>query len=192
MTGSRTVFRTRTRTARGPVPARHAAVPALLLALAAATGGCGQPPEDEGAPPASSPGWEGKEDREEAMRRADRALNAVEPEGAERLDAGTAELARGFERTYAGGDDGPRSLTLACQAPAPHTLTVTLERGARRDAREVRCGDREGERFAVPAGAAFTVRIAPARLDGFVGWRLHGVAPGGVGECADDVTGCAD
>ncbi|MFG2574145.1 hypothetical protein [Streptomyces sp. NPDC048481] len=184
MTGSGTA--PTTRTARRRVPA---VVPSAVLALAAAvTGGCAQSADDDAAPPASSPGWEGKDDQEKALRRADRALDAVEPEGAALLDAGTANAIRGFDRTFAGTADGPRALTLACQAPVPHTLTVTLERGTRRDAGEVRCGDREGDRFDVPAGVAFTVRITPAPLDGIVLWRLNAVTPG---ECEDDVTGCA-
>ncbi|MGQ4334294.1 hypothetical protein [Streptomyces hayashii] len=194
MTGPRTVvgFRTRTRTraARRSVLARHTAVVALVLALAAATGGCAQRTGHRGAPPASSAGWEGKEDRERAMRRADRALDAVEPEGAARSDSGTADVIRGLARTFA-TTDGPRAFTLACQAPTAHTLTVTLERSGRSSARDVRCGDRESDRFDVAAGGPFTVRIAPARFDGLLRWRLHAVAPGEAGECADDVTGCA-
>ncbi|WP_329407483.1 hypothetical protein OG802_04755 [Streptomyces sp. NBC_00704] len=184
MTGSGTA--PTTRTARRPVPA---VVPAAVLALAAAvTGGCARSAAGDAAPPASSPGWEGKDDQELAMRRAGRALDAVEPEGAPLLDSGMADTIRGFDRTFAGTADGPRSLTLACQAPVPHILTVTLERGTRRDAGEVRCGDREGDRFDVPAGVAFTVRIAPAPLDGIVLWRLNALAPD---ECEDDVTECA-
>ncbi|MCQ9130137.1 hypothetical protein [Streptomyces hilarionis] len=202
MPGSRTALRTRSRTrprartapghgsGRARASALPALVPALVLALTAVTGGCARSGDDGGPAPASSPGWEGKEEPEKAMRRAGRALDAVEPEGADRLDSGTADVGRGLDRTFAGTDGAARSLALACQASAPHTLTVTLRRGSWRDVREMRCGDREGVLFDVPAGAAFTVRIAPARLDGLVLWRLHAVAPGEADACADDVTEC--
>ncbi|MFH8937615.1 hypothetical protein [Streptomyces griseosporeus] len=149
------------------------------------------------SPPASlpsAPSWDGKADEEDALRRATRALNAARPEDAERLDEGVTRLAQGLERTFGASEDRPRALTVACQAPAVRSLTLTLARGATSADWEVTCGDREADRFDIPAGTRFTARVTPAdaATQGVLLWRLDAVAPGGVEGCGDDVEGCED
>ncbi|MGV9273953.1 hypothetical protein [Streptomyces griseosporeus] len=149
------------------------------------------------SPPASlppAPAWDGKADEEDALRRATRALNAARPEDAERLDEGVTRLAQGLERTFGASEDRPRALTVACQAPATRSLTLTLARGTTSAEWEVTCGDREADRFDIPAGTRFTARVTPAdaATQGVLLWRLDAVAPGGVVGCGDDVEGCED
>lgn len=177
--------------------ARHTL--ALVLTLVALTGGCAEQTrepkkaQDGGTPSVSQPPtWEGKADQEDAMERAMRALNAVEPEGASREDSGMAALAKGLTRTFTVKGDRPYTFDIACQVPAPHTLTLTLARGDTQSEWEVECGDREADQFNIPAGAPFTATITPAQrdTDGLVLWRLDAVAREDVQDCADDITGC--
>ncbi|MFF3333835.1 hypothetical protein ACFYWX_30525 [Streptomyces sp. NPDC002888] len=177
--------------------ARHTL--AVVLTLAALTAGCTEqtrePKEaqDGGTPSVSQPStWEGKADEEDAMERATRALNAVEPEGASREDSGMAALAQGLDRTFKAKGDRPYTFDIACQAAAPHTLALTLTRGDAESEWDVECGDREADQFNIPAGAPFTATIAPAKrdTDGLVLWRLNTVAPEDVQDCEDDITEC--
>ncbi|MEU2283106.1 hypothetical protein ABZ614_14435 [Streptomyces sp. NPDC013178] len=182
------------------MPARRTLAPALLLSLAALlTAACTeerQEPEDPGnrdsrsASPA--PTWDGKEDQEEAMERATRALNAVEAGSASREDSGTAALGEGLDRTFTTPGVRPYTFGVACQTPTPRTLTLTLVRGEAESEWEVECGDREAEQFNLPAGGPFTARIAPPDrdVDGLVLWRLSTVAPEDVQDCEDDIAGC--
>ncbi|NUV58769.1 hypothetical protein [Streptomyces sp. CAI-85] len=127
------------------------------------------------------------------MKRATRALNAVEPDSAAREDAGTAPLADGLDRTFTADGDRPYTFDIACQAAAaPHTVVLTLARGDAESEWEVECGDREADQFNIPAGAPFTATVAPAKpgVDGLVLWRLNTVAPEDVEDCEDDVAGC--
>ncbi|MFF9620610.1 hypothetical protein [Streptomyces griseosporeus] len=167
---------------------------------AAAPGPPASPPQAS-SPPASlpsAPSWDGKADEEDALRRATRALNAVRPEDAERLDEGVTRLAQGLERTFGATfgatDDRPLALTVACQAPAARSLTLTLARGTTSADWDVTCGDREADRFDIPAGTRFTARVTPAdaATEGVLMWRLDAVAPGGVEGCGDDIGGCGD
>ncbi|MFI7297668.1 hypothetical protein [Streptomyces sp. NPDC050121] len=179
--------------------ARHPLILALLLSLAALTGACTaqkQEPEElgNGETPSVSqaPTWDGKEDQEEAMERATRALNAVEPESASLEDTGTAALAKGLNTTFATKGDRPYTFDIACQAPAPHTLTLTLVRGEVANEWEVECGDREADQFNIPAGTPVTARITPPNrdADGLISWRLNTIATKDVQDCEDDITGC--
>ncbi|WP_367318813.1 hypothetical protein [Streptomyces sp. HUAS ZL42] len=176
---------------------RHTLV--LGLILVALTGGCTaqtQEPKEpkSGDTPSISrtPTWEGKEDQEAAIKRATRALNAVEAEGGSREDSGTAALAQGLDKTITAKGDRPYTFDIACQTPAPHTLTLTLVRGEAQNEWEMECGDREADQFNIPAGAPFTARIAPSNrdIDGLVAWRLNTVAPEDVQDCVDDIAGC--
>jgi hypothetical protein len=86
-------------------------------------------------------------------------------------------LAKGLDRTFTTRGDRPHTFDIACQAPAPHTLTLTLVRGGTQSEGEVVCGDREADRFDIPAGASFTARIKASTqdTDGLVLWRLDTV-----------------
>ncbi|GGQ73268.1 hypothetical protein GCM10010216_39260 [Streptomyces flaveolus] len=108
----------------------------LILTFAALATGCAaetrEPEEarDGGTPSVSRPpAWEGKGDAEAAMKRATRALNAVEPDSASREDSGTAALVDGLDRTFRVQGDRPYTFDIACQAAAPHTVALTLARG---------------------------------------------------------------
>lgn len=181
-----------------PMRARHTLVLALLLSFAALTGACaqeGQAREEPGkgeTPSASQAAtWDGKEDQEEALERAMRALAAVEPESASREDSGTAALAQGMKKTSSTPGDRPYTFDVACQTPTPHTLTLALVRGGAKTEWEVECGGREGDRFNIPAGSAFTAGITPDRdTGGLVVWRLNTVAPEDAEDCEDDIVGC--
>jgi len=179
--------------------ARHTLVLALLLSFAALTGACAQEEQEreepgKGKSPSASRAatWDGKEDQEEAMERAARALDSVEPESASREDSGTAALAQGMEKTFSTPGDRPYTFDIACQTPTPHTLTLALVRGEAKTEWEVECDGREGDRFNIPAGSAFTAGIAPVSrdTDGLVVWRLSTVAPEDVQDCEDDIAGC--
>ncbi|MFF0001445.1 hypothetical protein [Streptomyces avermitilis] len=159
---------------------------ALGLILVVLTGGCTERTQEPNAaergdtPSASQPPtWEGKEDQEEAMERATRALNAVAPEGASREDSGMTALAQGLDRTFTAKGDRPYTFDIVCQARAPHTLILTLARGGAEGEWEVECGDREADQFNIPTGAPFTAGITPSNrdTDGLVLWRLNTVAP---------------
>ncbi|MFM9633237.1 hypothetical protein ACKI10_37350 [Streptomyces galilaeus] len=179
--------------------ARHTL--ALAFALTALTAGCTQKtPEPKeagngGTPSVSQPPtWEGKGDEEAAMKRATRALNAVEPEGASREDSGTATLAHGLDRSFMVKGDRPYTFDIACQAAAPQTVALILERGDAESEWVVECGDREADQFNIPAGAPFTVTVTPAKreTDGLILWRLNTVAPEDVQDCDDDIKGCGN
>ncbi|WP_158973148.1 hypothetical protein [Streptomyces griseus] len=171
----------------------------LALTVVALAAGCaerkGEPKESdpEDTPSVSRPSsWEGKADQEDAIERATRALNAVESDGASREDDGVTALTKGLDRTFTAKGDRPYTFDIACQAPAPHTLTLTLARGEAEREWEVECGDRDADRFNVPAGAPFTATITPTErdTDGLVLWRLDTVAPEDVQDCEDDIAGC--
>ncbi|WP_432032719.1 hypothetical protein [Streptomyces antibioticus] len=158
------------------------------LTVAVLTAGCSEPSAEAG-----HGGTGGKGDAETAMQRATRALNSVEPESAAREDAGTASLSAGLDGTFTARGDRPYTFDIACQAAAePHTVVLTLARGAAESEWEVECGDREADQFNIPAGAPFTATVEPAKpvVDGLVLWRLNTVAPEDVVDCADDITGC--
>ncbi|MFF1548214.1 hypothetical protein [Streptomyces sp. NPDC058291] len=170
---------------------RHPLVLTLVLCVAVLTGACTQQKQkpDESADgrtfsASQPPTWDGKEDAEAAMRRATRALDAVESESAAREDSGTTTLAKGLNRTLTTQDKRPYTFDIACQAPATHTLTLTLTRGDVTNEWDVQCGDREADQFNIPAGAPITARITPASggTDGIISWRLNTVGAGDVEE----------
>ncbi|MFE7933430.1 hypothetical protein ACFU6S_32870, partial [Streptomyces sp. NPDC057456] len=171
----------------------------LALALAALTAGCTEETREPkeagngGTPSVSQPPtWEGKGDEEAAMKRATRALNAVEPDSASREDSGTVTLAHGLDRTFTVQGDKPYTFDIACQATVPHIVALTLARGDAESEWEVECGDREADQFNIPAGAPFTATITPVArdTDGLVLWRLNTVASEDVQDCEDEITEC--
>ncbi|MBN0044866.1 hypothetical protein JS756_12260 [Streptomyces actuosus] len=181
---------------------------AVVASVTALAGACAEQRDIEGTPPApgrndpsgptaspmpgSTASWEGKEDQEEAMQRATRALNAVEPDGASRVDEGMENLTQGLAKTFEVKGTAPYTFGIACQAPTDRTVTLTLSRGTANSEWEVTCGDREADRFDIPAGGRFTAGIAPTaqNADGLVLWRLDTVAADDVDGCDDDIQGC--
>ncbi|MFG3013845.1 hypothetical protein ACGFZB_26120 [Streptomyces cinerochromogenes] len=186
--------------------ARQSLALALIVAATALTGGCAELKNRETTPgpgttassgPATTtppPSWEGKAPQEDAMRRATRALDAVEPDGASRVDQGMGDLVRGLDKTFTPKENRPHTLDIACQAPANRTLTLTLARGGAESEWEVTCGDRGADQFNIPAGSRFTARIPAAgqHTQGIVQWRLNSVAPADVEGCKDDIGGCEE
>ncbi|WP_314220058.1 hypothetical protein [Streptomyces zaehneri] len=179
--------------------ARRPLIFILLLSVAALTGACaeqGREPDQPGngrskstSPPLT---WDGKEDVEEAMQRAARALNTVESESAFREDSGTTTLAKGLSRTFKTQSQKPYTFDISCQTPSAHTLTLTLMRGDAANEWDVECGDREADQFNIPAGTPFTARTTPAggQAEGIISWRLNTIGAEDVQDCTDDITGC--
>ncbi|MFI2644619.1 hypothetical protein [Streptomyces sp. NPDC018610] len=128
------------------------------------------------------------------MTSAEHALNAVEPESAVRVDEGMeTTLARALERTFPTKGGRPHAFVVVCRSPAAgRSVTLTLERGEEGSDYEVTCGDREADRFEVPAGSPFTVRVVPDRRDAdvMVLWRVETVGSDDVSDCGDDIEGC--
>ncbi|MGW7790365.1 hypothetical protein [Streptomyces tricolor] len=179
-----------------PMRARRSLALALITVATALTAGCTDQETRETAtgPGTTAPSWDGKAPQEDALRRATRALNAVEPDGAARVDEGVEDLARGLDKTFGPKGDRPHTFDIACQAPADRTLTLILARGDAETEWEVTCGDREADQFNIPAGGRFTARVPAAGRDtqGFVLWRLSTIAPADVEGCEDDIEGCEE
>lgn len=183
---------------------RKAIALAFVVSAMALTGACTEqknqerPTDPKGpdssasaiATPTSS--WEGKEDQEDAMQRAARALNAVESDGASRVDEGMEDLARGLDKAFETKGNRPYTFGISCQAPTDRVVTLTLARGDAEIGWEVTCGDREADQFNIPAGGRFTAEVAPMgkNTDGLVLWRLGTVSPDDVDGCDDDIKGC--
>jgi hypothetical protein len=186
--------------------ARQGLALTLIVSAMALTGACAddknreaeaEPGSTASANPATStptPSWDGKEDQEDAMRRATRALDAVQSDGASRVDEGMESLAGGLNKTFTGKGDRPYTFDVACQAPDRRSLTLTLARGDAESEWEVTCGDREADQFNIPAGGRFTAKITQAgqHADGLVLWRLNTVTAHDVDGCKDDIKGCED
>ncbi|UXY32028.1 hypothetical protein [Streptomyces sp. HUAS TT20] len=167
---------------------------ALIVSAAVLTGACAEQRNEErkSEPGGTASSWDGKEDQEDAMQRATRALNAVEPDGASRVDEGMESLARGLNKAFTAQGDRPYTFDVACQAPTRRSVTLTLARDGTNSEWEVACGDREADQFNIPAGSRFTARITPVGPDteGLVLWRLNTVVPHDVDGCKDDIKGC--
>ncbi|MFE1342494.1 hypothetical protein ACFW6K_33045 [Streptomyces sp. NPDC058733] len=179
---------------------------AFITSVIALTGGCakhdGQHGTDTGAEtpsaaprpsPTATPTWHGKEDQEKAMRNATRALNATESEGAQRVDEGVNSLSQGLNKTFT-AKDRPHTFDIACQAPGPRSITLTLTRGTAQSEWDVTCGDREADQFNIPAGSTFTAHVPAAgtAIDGLVLWRFNAVDSANVDGCDDEIKGCED
>ncbi|MEU3842726.1 hypothetical protein AB0E88_22165 [Streptomyces sp. NPDC028635] len=186
--------------------ARNGLAVTLIASAMTLTGACGGPTSPQRAAPepehgaerrhtsaTSTPTWDGKEEQEDAMRRATQALNAAEPEGVRRIDEGMESLAQGLNKSLT-AKGRPHTLDVACQAPGPRTVTLTLTRGAARSEWDVTCGDREADRFNIPADSTFTARVTPLGhdIDGLVSWRFNAVDAEDVDGCEDEVKGCED
>ncbi|PBC81553.1 hypothetical protein SAMN05428945_3908 [Streptomyces sp. 2224.1] len=130
---------------------------------------------------------------DDALQRAERALDAYDDDGSrpERAEAGSAHLASGVNKTFQAPGKRWYRLDITCDAAGVDELTLTLTRGSREQAYGIGCGDREADQFNIPPGAPFTARVETVRsVPGLVLWRLNTVAPGDVDGCADDIEGC--
>ncbi|MEU1012457.1 hypothetical protein [Streptomyces sp. NPDC005890] len=179
---------------------------ALVAAVTALTAGCveqkkrettTEPGTTTSSAPATAPtapSWEGKAPQEDAIRRATRALNAVEPEGASRVDEGVEDLAGGLDKIFTLKDNRPHTFDIVCQAPTDRTLTLTVARGDAETEWEITCGDREADQFNIPAGSHFTARVPAAgrHTQGLVLWRVNTITPADVEGCEDDIEGCEE
>ncbi|MET9142245.1 hypothetical protein [Streptomyces sp. NPDC004042] len=174
------------------MPARRSLAVVLVAFAVVPAGGCS---DRKGPPPASAavPTWDGKAEQEDALRSAEQALNASEIEDSARVDEGMAALPQGLDRTFA-AEGRPHTFDIACQAPGPRSITLTLDRGTARSEWEVTCGDLEADQFNIPSGVRFAARVPPMGPDaqGLVLWRFNTVDPGDVSGCEDDIEGCED
>ncbi|MFF9482873.1 hypothetical protein [Streptomyces sp. NPDC014733] len=189
---------------------RHA-VPLSVAALAILMSGCadgqggdgggdGKPSESADAssqtsqPPAPSGGarpWE----PDDALRRAERALDAAADDGTKPgpVDAGTAYIGSGWNKSFPASDKKPYRLEITCDTDGVEELTLTLSRGEEEQPYGVECGDREADHYNLPAGKPFKAYVAPDKHGtGLIAWRLNTVAPGDVDGCDDDIDGCED
>ncbi|MFJ2771436.1 hypothetical protein [Streptomyces sp. NPDC087300] len=148
-------------------------------------------PEASGASGKTRP-WE----PDDAQRRADRALDAAaEDDGteAEFVDAGTAYVGSGLDKSFPAGGKNPYRFEITCDTDEAEELTLTLSRAGEEQAYGVGCGDREADQFNVPAGKPFKARVAPEKDGtGLISWRLNQVDPADVAGCDDDINGCED
>ncbi|MFC5722153.1 hypothetical protein ACFP1Z_18475 [Streptomyces gamaensis] len=149
----------------------------LCTATAALLGGCSggaaEPGDDAGRE------WNPKT----ALRRAERALDAAAGEGAgpESVDSGTAFIASGLEQEFAAPGDRPYRLDITCDAVGIEEAALTLSRGGKEQTYDVGCGDRQADRFDIPAGRPFTARVEAVKDGtGLILWRLGTVSPGEV------------
>ncbi|MDT0458823.1 hypothetical protein RM550_24375 [Streptomyces sp. DSM 41527] len=149
------------------------------------------PEEQKTSAPGSGKPWE----PDDAMQRAERALDAYEEDGsaAKRADSGSAHLADGVHRTFRAPGKRWYRLDLTCDTSGVRELTLTLTRGSAEQAYGIGCGDPEADQFNIPPGAPFTVRVDAVRTGtGLALWRLNTVARNDVDGCDDDIKGCDD
>lgn len=189
---------------------RHA-LPLFVAALAVLMSGCtdgrsedggsgNRPSESAGAssrpskpsaPSGSTRPWE----PDDALQRAERALDAAADDGPEPevVDSGTAYVGSGLDKSFPASGEKPYRLDITCDTDKVEELTLTLSRGKEEQAYAVGCGDREADQFNLPADKPFKARVDPdTHGTGLIAWRLHTVAPGDVDGCDDDIDGCED
>ncbi|MEU5000211.1 hypothetical protein [Streptomyces sp. NPDC021622] len=132
---------------------------------------------------------------DDALRRADRALDAYADDGtdAELVDSGTAYVGSGLDKTFKAPGDRAYRLDITCDTAGVDELTLTLSRDGAEQAYGVGCGDREADQFNIPPGTPFKARVDPVKDGtGLISWRLNSIAPGDVDGCDDDIDGCED
>ncbi len=148
------------------------------------------PVEGQSKPPADgSRAWE----PDDAMQRAERALESASDSDArpELVDTASAFVASGMDKKHHTSGDRPYLFSVTCDTDGISELTLTLSRGDQEQAYGIECGDREADRFNIPAGKPFTARVDPVRNGtGLILWRLDTIARDAVEGCDDDVDGC--
>ncbi len=145
--------------------------------------------EQKTSPPDSGRPWE----PDDAMQRAERALDAHDDDGSDpqRAESGSANIASGVNKTFQAPGKRWYRLDITCDTRGVEELTLTLTRGDAEQAYGIGCGDREADQFNIPPGAPFTARVDTVRSGtGLVLWRLNTVSPGDVDGCDDDIDGC--
>ncbi|MGA4846456.1 hypothetical protein ACOBQB_09385 [Streptomyces sp. G5(2025)] len=147
-----------------------------------------QPPQPSASSGNTRP-WE----PDDALQRAERALDAAADDGTEPevVDSGTAYVGSGLDTSFSASGDHPYRLDITCDTDSVEELTLTLSRGEEEQAYGVDCGDPEADQFNLPAGKPFKARVDPDKHGtGLLAWRLHTVAPGDVDGCDDDIDAC--
>ncbi|MCF3145302.1 hypothetical protein [Streptomyces platensis] len=150
-------------------------------------------PKTPEAPKTSAPDSGRPWEPDDAMQRAERALDAYDEDGstAQRADSGSAFLADGVRRTFRATGKRWYRLDLTCDTSGVREVTLTLTRGSAEQAYGIGCGDPEADQFNIPPGAPFTARVDAVRTGtGLVRWRLNTVAREDVDGCDDDIDGC--
>ncbi|MGW1836114.1 hypothetical protein [Streptomyces sp. BBFR2] len=181
---------------------------AVLTALAVLLSGCadgrtdgggsGSGPRESSGPasePSASAGGARAWEPDDALRRAQRALDAAADDGteAEVADSGTAYIGSGLDKSFPANAGRPYRFEITCDTDGAGELTLTLSRGEEEQPYGVECQDREADHFNLPAGKPFTARVAPDQHGtGLLAWRLSAIAPGDVDGCDDDIDGCED
>ncbi|MCG7523260.1 hypothetical protein MHW47_02165 [Streptomyces sp. OfavH-34-F] len=130
---------------------------------------------------------------DDAMRRAERALGAASDSDArpELVDTASTFVASGMDRKHTAHGDRPYLLSITCDTYGIEELTLTLSRGDQEQAYGIGCGDREADRFSIPAGESFTAQVDPVENGtGLILWRLDTIARDAVEGCDDDIDGC--
>ncbi|GAA5615761.1 hypothetical protein Spla01_06978 [Streptomyces platensis] len=150
-------------------------------------------PKTPEAPKTSAPDRGRPWEPDDAMQRAERALDAYDEDGStvQRADSGSAFLADGVRRTFRAPGKRWYRLDLTCDTSGVQEVTLTLTRGSTEQAYGIGCGDPEADQFNIPPGAPFTARVDAVRTGtGLVLWRLNTVAREDVDGCDDDIDGC--
>ncbi|WP_406474833.1 hypothetical protein [Streptomyces platensis] len=149
-------------------------------------------PKTSDAPKTSAPDRGRTWEPDDALHRAERALDAQDDDSRpKRADSGSAFLADGVRRTFRAPGKRWYRLDLTCDTSGVRDVTLTLTRGSAEQAYGIDCGDPEADQFNIPPGAPFTARVDAVRSGtGLVLWRLNTVAPDEVDGCEDDIDGC--
>ncbi|MEV7195055.1 hypothetical protein AB0N81_25095 [Streptomyces sp. NPDC093510] len=131
---------------------------------------------------------------DDALQRAERALDAAADDGteAELFDSGTAYVGSGLDNAFPASGVDPYRFEITCDTDDEvEELTLTLSRGGEEQAYGVECGDSEADQFNVPSGKPFKAWVGPEKAGtGLIAWRLNTVAEGDVSGCDDDIDGC--
>lgn len=187
---------------RHVLSASATALAVLMLTSGCAGGGSGggadssappKPKKTSSGEPSPSSGGARPWEPDDALQRAERALDAAADDGteAEFVDSGTAYVGSGLDRSFPAGGADPYRFEITCDADEAEELTLTLSRAGEEQAYGVECGDSEADQFNLPAGKPFKARVDPEKAGaGVIAWRLNTIAEGDVSGCDDDIDGC--
>ncbi|ARX88468.1 hypothetical protein SMD44_07955 [Streptomyces alboflavus] len=130
---------------------------------------------------------------DDALQRAERALDAYEDDGThpELVDTDTSYIASGLTKTYNAPGDRPYRLDITCNTDDIEELTLTLTRGDEEQPYGIGCGDPEADQFNIPPGKPFKISAEPVKDSaGLFLWRLNTIASDDVEGCEDDIKAC--